>query len=301
MPRQQNPALNWKCFQLFTICASKTKKGLKWIRNILTDVQKAEPVQGVCSHWSPCASAPDTEGPQWWFNWWFNCTHALKPSQQSCTPWTSQPGCALVAEGLPGQRGGAERRTDSLSTRILFPTCWLDCEPSPAQTRGRWIVQITQPVLLIYNSTASDKEKNLKCSAPFKQEESPWWQAGECVACFSTTPRCTHTPHGARDAPEVCTQAHCACKRVKPPAPPPRARSTKHEKQNLSGTSLLQIVVISHLSSAWMTLPGPQGTISSIRFGLRVPWLWLRRQSKWPAAASHGHGEWSKCQSQGPC
>lgn len=124
MPRQQNSALNWKRFQLFPICASKTEKGLKWIQNILIDVEKAEPVQRVCSHCSPCASAPDTEGP---LGIW-----AVKPSQQSCTLWKSQPGCALLAEGLPGQREEQPRRTDSLSTRILFPTCLI---PLPALAR----------------------------------------------------------------------------------------------------------------------------------------------------------------------
>lgn len=41
MPRQQNPALNWKCFKFFMICASNTGKGLKWIQNLLIDLEKA--------------------------------------------------------------------------------------------------------------------------------------------------------------------------------------------------------------------------------------------------------------------
>lgn len=130
-------------------------------------------------------------------------------------------------------------------------------------------------VLLIYNSTASDKEKNLKCSAPFKQQKKPVVTGWRMRDLFFHHPMMhTHTPHGVWEAPEkLAHRLTVVCKRVQPPAPPPRVRSTKHEKQNLSGTSLLQTVVISHLSAAWITLPGPQGTISSIRFGLRVPTL----------------------------
>lgn len=220
------PCLELEMFPVIHNLCQQNKKGVKVNSEHLDRCTKSRACAGGVLPLEPLCQCSDTEGPQWWFHWWFNCTHALKPSQQSCTPWTSQPGCALVAEGLPGQRGAAERRTDSLSTRILFPTCWLDCEPSPAQTRGRWIVQITQPVLLIYNSTASHKEKNLKCSAPFKQEESPWWQAGECVACFSTTPRCTHTPHGAPESAHRLTVPARELK-LQLPLPEPGAQSTK--------------------------------------------------------------------------
>ena len=58
MPRQQNPALNWKSFKLFTICASKTRKGLKWIQNILIDLEKAKSLSRVCSHRSLCTTPP---------------------------------------------------------------------------------------------------------------------------------------------------------------------------------------------------------------------------------------------------
>lgn len=157
-------------------------------------------------------------------------------------------------------------------------------------------------MLLIYNSTASDKEKNLKCSAPFKQEASPWWQAGGFVTCFSSAPCCTHTrcvqERSSKKKPHTGSELSSATQWNKCPAPPPRVRSTDHERQNHSETSLLQIAVISHPSSARLTLPGPQGPIYSIRFGLRVPKLWLRRQSKRSAAVSRSPGKWWKCQSR---
>lgn len=178
------PCLELKTFQLVTISASKTKKGLKWIQNILIDVEKVEPVQRVCSrHWGAS-------------QWWLNCIHALKPSRQSCALWKSQPGRALLAERLPGQRGGAAKE-NRFPFYKDFVSYVFDSTVSPRLHKhpGVELFKLHSLVLLIYNSTASDKEKNLKCSAPFKQEESQWWQARECVTCFSTTPRCTHTHH----------------------------------------------------------------------------------------------------------
>lgn len=206
-----------------------------------------------------------------------------------------------MAERLPGQqRGGAGKEKQiHFLPRFCFLCVRLYSECSPSQTHRRWIVQITYNlVLLVYDSTTSDEEKNLKFSAPFKQEESPWWQDREWVTCFSTTPRCTHTTLSSGNSSKTGHRLWAVvCRRVKSPAPPPWVSSTNHEKQNLSETSLLQIVVISHQSSAWMTSLGPQGTIYSICFGLRVPELWLRRQSKWSAAASQSHVKWWKCQS----
>lgn len=99
----------------------------------------------------------------------------LKPSRQSCTLRKSQPGCALLAEGLPGQRGGADKE-NRFPFYQDFVSYVFDSTPSPRLHKhmGVELFKLHSLVLLIYNSTASDKEKNLKCSAPFKQEESPW-------------------------------------------------------------------------------------------------------------------------------
>lgn len=115
----------------------------------------------------------------------------------------SQPGCAFLAQGLPGQREGAAKENRFPFSQD-FVSYVFDSTPSPCLHKhpGVELFELHSLVLLIYNSTASDKEKNSKCSAPFRQEESPWWQAGECVTCFSTTPWCTHTAHGAWEAPE---------------------------------------------------------------------------------------------------
>lgn len=155
----------------------------------------------MCSHWSPCASALDAEGPLG--------IRAVKPSRQSCTLRKSQPGCALLAEGLPGQRGGADKE-NRFPFYQDFVSYVFDSTPSPRLHKhmGVELFKLHSLVLLIYNSTASDKEKNLKCSAPFKQEESPWWQARERVTCFSTTPWCTHTTRSSGSSRKLCTQAH---------------------------------------------------------------------------------------------
>lgn len=230
MPRQQN--WKWKCFNLFTIYASNTRKGLKCIQNILTDLEKAsvlplpEPGSFLPSR-EPGCSAQGAEG---------QCgICAVKPFQQSCALLKSQAGCALLAERLPGQqRGGAGKEKQiHFLPRFCFLRVQLQSERSPSQTHRRWIVQITHNLaLLIYDSTTGDKEKNLKCSAPFKQEESPWWQARECLTCFSTTPRCTHTTLSSGNSSK--NSAHrlwaVVCRRIKSPAPPPRVRRTDYKK-----------------------------------------------------------------------
>lgn len=59
---------------------------------------------------------------------WGMC--AVKPSQQSCALWKSQPGCALLAETLPGQRGGAAKGS-RFPFYQDFVTFVFDSTPSP--------------------------------------------------------------------------------------------------------------------------------------------------------------------------
>ena len=201
---------------------------------------------------------------------------------------------AWAAEGRSRQG-----ETDSLSTRILFPTCSTRLQRSPSQTHRRCIVQITYNlVLLIYDSTTSSKETNLKVLSSLQTGRKPVVTAYRMRDLFFHHPmiHAYHAEFGKLQRNSAHRLWAVVCKSMKSSATPPRVRSTNHEKQNLFGTSLLQIVVISHPSSAWMTVPGPQGTIYSIHFGLRVPKLWLRRQSKWSAAASQSHVKWGQCQ-----
>lgn len=99
-------------------------------------------------------------------------------------------------KGCLGSRGEEQARRNRFTFYQDFVSYVFNSTPNTClhkHTVECWIVQITySSVLLIYDTT-SDKEKNLKCSARFKQEESLWWQARECVTCFSTTPWCTHT------------------------------------------------------------------------------------------------------------
>lgn len=53
MPREQKPAINWSFKKFFIICASKTRKGLKWFQSTVTDQKTAKKaVQTECSHQS---------------------------------------------------------------------------------------------------------------------------------------------------------------------------------------------------------------------------------------------------------
>lgn len=212
MPREQKPAINWSFKKIIHNLCQQTRKGLKWFQSTVMDQKKSKKsVQRECSHQSlpepgsflPAREHKGARGQ--------HSICAVKPFQQSCTLLKSHAGCALLAERLPWQESGGAGKEEQI--RFLPDSCFLrvqlNSKRSPSQTHRRWIVQITYNlVLLIYNSTASDKEKNLKCSAPFKQEASPWWRARGFVTCFSSTPCCTHTMLRSGELQQKnCTQA----------------------------------------------------------------------------------------------
>lgn len=209
------------------------------------------------------------------------------PCPQPCSPAALRLGAgqppslqaaAVLPAVLPHQEGRAERWEKQMHFHQDFVSYKFDSILStPSQTRRHGVVQIRYHlVLLIHNSTARDKQ--LKVLSSIQTEESLQRGAWGLVTAVSSSPPCTHS-----------TQHWAACNTAKSQPP---ALSTDHKRQNHSETSLLQIAVISHLSSARLTSLGPQGTIYSIRFGLRVPKLWLRRQNKWFAAVPQRHTAW---------
>lgn len=204
MPRQQNAALNWKHFQLLTICASKTKKRLKWIQNILIDVVKAELVQRVCSHCSPCASAPDTEGPLG------ICAETilakLRPSEKStwvCTSGTR----AAWAEGRSSQG-----EQIPFLPGFCFLRVWFDSEPSPAQTPGRWIVWITQSCVAHLQQHSQWQRKELKVLSALQTGRKPVVTGWRMRDLFFHSPMMhTHSTWSWGSSRKVYTQAHIVC------------------------------------------------------------------------------------------
>lgn len=84
-----------------------------------------------------------------------------KSAQAALRPGAQQHPSLQATAVLPAVLGGPSRglgRTDPLSTRILFPTHSTRFQ-TPSQIRRHGVVQITNHLmLLIYNSTVSDKE-----------------------------------------------------------------------------------------------------------------------------------------------